>query len=305
MGKSIDLTGNSFGKLTVIGRGQRPNNSTDKHRYWLCQCECGNVVSVVGTSLTSGRTKSCGCAKREKYIDLTGRKFGRLIVLKRTDDRKDKTDRCCMWLCRCDCGKQVVVRSSNLIKGATKSCGCLRKENNNSGSFKNKYNKYDLSGDYGIGYTFRGEEFYFDLEDYDKIKDYCWCMDGKKKYLTNSINRIRMHRLIMNCHDTDLIVDHINHIPFDNRKANLRVCSRSQNGMNKKIPSNNTSGNIGVSYDTYMGMWSARIGIDNKTINLGRFQNKEDAIAIRKKAEQKYFKEYSYENSMNFSKENL
>ena len=54
-----------------------------------------------------------------------------------------------------------------------------------------------------------------------------------------------------------------------------------------------------------MGMWSARIGIDNKTINLGRFQNKEDAIAIRKKAEQKYFKEYSYENSMNFSKENL
>ena len=40
-----------------------------------------------------------------------------------------------------------------------------------------KYNTYDLSGEYGIGYTTKGEKFLFDLEDYEKIKDYCWCVD--------------------------------------------------------------------------------------------------------------------------------
>ena len=50
-----------------------------------------------------------------------------------------------------------------------------------------KYNKYDLSGEYGIGWTSNtNQEFYFDLEDYDKIKDYCWIYNkGIQPYNTS------------------------------------------------------------------------------------------------------------------------
>lgn len=62
------------------------------------------------------------------HIDLTGQKFGRLIVAKRMDNDKHKNSR---WLCRCKCGKNKVVLGCNLKNGRTKSCGCLFKEGNN------------------------------------------------------------------------------------------------------------------------------------------------------------------------------
>lgn len=60
-----------------------------------------------------------------KFIDLTGRRFGRLTVIER---KGVGNDGCVTWLCRCDCGNMVVVRSRDLKSGATKSCGCYHKE---------------------------------------------------------------------------------------------------------------------------------------------------------------------------------
>ena len=54
------------------------------------------------------------------------------------------------------------------------------------GKFLKQYNNYDLSGEYGIGYLFNGEEFYFGLEDYDKIKNYCWYKDSGGYIRTNA-----------------------------------------------------------------------------------------------------------------------
>lgn len=68
MGKFIDLTGMSFGRLTVIGRdtNQRSNSSTIK---WLCRCSCdGKIISVFGNGLKSGHTRSCGCLQREYAV---------------------------------------------------------------------------------------------------------------------------------------------------------------------------------------------------------------------------------------------
>ena len=56
-----------------------------------------------------------------KIKDLTGQRFGKLIVIERVEGVKPTT-----WLCKCDCGKFVKVHRNNLISGATKSCGCLR-----------------------------------------------------------------------------------------------------------------------------------------------------------------------------------
>ena len=62
MGKLIDLTGQRFGRLTVI---ERVENDKQRRVRWLCQCECGNAVAILAKSLRSGNTKSCGCISKE------------------------------------------------------------------------------------------------------------------------------------------------------------------------------------------------------------------------------------------------
>lgn len=282
----------------MLKQAQGKNN--DRHSYWLCKCSCGNETIVVGTSLTRGYTKSCGCLRKSKNTkNLIGQKYGKLTVIKKANKPNNLKNRNAYWLCKCDCGNEKVINGKSLMNGATKSCGCILKDkeyiSSNKGIFKNKYNSYDLTGEYGIGYTSKGDEFYFDLEDYEKIKHYCWCYsDG---YVQNTKNHLRMHRFVMNCKDKNLVVDHINHITYDNRKTNLRICSNSQNGMNKKTVQNNRSGYNGVTFDKEKNQWRVRIGINKETIHVGYFKNKEDAIQARNDAEDEYFGKYSYNSS--------
>lgn len=80
-----------------------------------------------------------------------------------------------------------------------------------------KYNTYDLSGEFGKGYTSKGEEFYFDLEDYELIKNHNWHESDNGYCMTNlNKNLIRMHRLIMDFPD-DMQIDHINRNRKDKR----------------------------------------------------------------------------------------
>ena len=129
-----------------------------------------------------------------------------------------------------------------------------------------------------------------DLDDIEKVKNYKWTFDGK--YARNS-GKERLHRFIMNC-PKDMVVDHINMNPLDNRKCNLRICTMQQNNFNKKEQTNNTSGRVGVTWDKQTNKWRAQIQVDGKSIKLGRFKNKEDAIKAREEAELKYFGEYKY-----------
>ena len=125
MSSSLNIMGQKFGKLTVIERAE--NTKAGKTR-WLCQYDCGNRKVVTGSDLRSGHTTSCGCAHYEKttLIDLTGKKFGRLMVLKRVFPPNTKNK--AYWLCQCDCGNTIVCASRNLREGSTKSCGCLQRE---------------------------------------------------------------------------------------------------------------------------------------------------------------------------------
>jgi hypothetical protein len=147
-----------------------------------------------------------------------------------------------------------------------------------------------LSGEYGIGWTDKGKEFYFDLEDYDKIKDYYW--SECKGYICTSDCGMRMHRLILEVDDKSKDVDHRDHNKTNNRKSNLRICTRSQNSMNRQNV-------VGVFWDKSRNKWLAQIKKNYKTIHLGRFDKFEDALKSRKEAEEKYFGEYSYDNSIN------
>lgn len=214
------------------------------------------------------------------------------------------------WICRCSCKNQTIVkkRYSNLIKkNCIPSCGCIGREKTSIRS--KKYNKYDLSGEYGIGYASNtNNPFYFDLEDYDLIKNFCW-REEKKGYLRTSIitngeeKQIILHRLIMNLsNEKNLFVDHINHNVYDNRKQNLRIVTNTQNSQNSKPKSKNKTGVPGVDFRKDCKKWVTRITVNGKRIFLGKFDTFEEAVQVRIEAENKYFGEYSYWNSIAFSK---
>jgi hypothetical protein len=244
-----------------------------------------------------------------KFKDLTGQKFSRLTVVKRVDDEiRFYNNRKCsytMYLCKCDCGNEKIIRSNDLRSNKTKSCGCIQKEETYKS--RKKYNTYDLSGEYGIGYTSKGEEFYFDLEDYDEIKDYCWHKNSDGYFV--NINRLKtikttwLHKLIMNA-DEDEMVDHADRNPSDNRKKNLRKCTTNDNVRNQTISERNTSGVIGVYKDKERGRWYARVTIDYKPINLGYYISKEDAIKARLLGELKYYEEFAPQKHL-FKKYNI
>ena len=241
-----------------------------------------------------------------KLIDLTGEKFGNWTVLKRDPENYSGHVK---WICVCDCQKDKKDQKTYSILGCNlkskKSTSCIECRTRKSREQTKKYNTYDLSGEYGIGYTFDNKPFYFDKEDYEKIKDYCWRYDKDGYVVTNSggehSSTIRLHRVIMNITDSKIQVDHIKHKLFDNRKSQLRLVSNGQNGMNKDKPSNNTSGHRGVSYNKKLDKWQAYIRCNNHHMHLGYFDKFEDAVKTRIKAEKKYFKEYAYDYSQSLN----
>jgi len=217
MGKLIDLTGQKFGRLTVLKR-----DYSNKHEAsWLCQCECGNTKIVVGSALRLGRTLSCGCLKTEtaqqnmknnrknNFIDETGKKYGKLTILYPT---KKRANNCVIWHCLCECGNECDISGDSLRSGNTKSCGCLGRsagewkiENllsqNNiqfSREFQQKINNQNMRYDFGIfnnnhqliylieydgeqhfksNNHFGGEEYLKYIQEHDTIKNQ-WCKDN-------------------------------------------------------------------------------------------------------------------------------
>lgn len=120
-----DLTGQVFGKLTVLSKAENVNGRTS----WNCQCSCGKKKIVSSRNLKSGKTRSCGCLKhthKSKYGDLIGQQFGRLTVLYPSETNSPKTP--FAWHCRCECGKEMDAPEEGLIYGHYKSCGCLKEE---------------------------------------------------------------------------------------------------------------------------------------------------------------------------------
>ena len=87
--------------------------------------------------------------------------------------------------------------------------------------------------------------------------------------------------------------DHKDRNELNNRKYNLRLCTKQENSMNSSKSKNNTSGIIGVYWDKQNEKWMASIGINYKSKYLGRFINKNDAIKARLLAEIKYFGEFA------------
>ena len=232
--------------------------------------------------------------------DLTGQYFGRLKVICQTDDYVYPSgNREAKWLCECSCEKksQIAVRQADLKNGHTRSCGCLiaeikREENKIK---RKKTNQYKIDGNIVIGLTFNtNKEFYVDTKNFDRIKNICWCeinQNGFSRLLGRDIiagKNVLMHQFLGFTN-----YDHIDHNELNNLESNLRPATSSENSQNRGKQSNNTSGVIGVSWDKNAQKWIARIKLQQHSMYLGGFVNKDDAITARLQAEAKYFREFA------------
>lgn len=232
--------------------------------------------------------------------DLTGRTFGRLKVIKQVEDHIQSNGRhVAMWECICSCEDHntVFVIGDSLKGGKTTSCGCLHKECISKIGIDNKIgNQYDLSGEYGVGWTSNtNKEFYFDLEDYDKIKEYTWYenIDQNNYHSLRAYDEKSNIKIIMSWIICGKFFDHNNLNPLDNRKQNLRPATTIENARNHSKQKNNTSGFIGVYFRKRDQKWCIQINFNKKHILIGAFNNKKDAIVERLKAEKKYYGEFA------------
>ena len=129
--RKLDLTGKRFGMLTVLDEAE-PYVSPRGHckAMWNRKRDCGNMCVAMGSHLTTGHSMSCGCQRTAKLKprqsgDLTGRKFGTLIVVRRMPNRIVGKNSRVVWHCLCGCGNETDVLALLFKEGLVKSCGCL------------------------------------------------------------------------------------------------------------------------------------------------------------------------------------
>lgn len=139
-----NLDGRRFASLVVLYEaGER--TPAGKRRF-VCRCDCGKDVTVIGADIKSGRTTSCGCARSRgaaerseaRRQDFAGAVFGTVAVIRISDRwrqhasddgaRSNGIKRTRLWVCRCQCGEEFHATIASLKLGQVSGCGCVHAE---------------------------------------------------------------------------------------------------------------------------------------------------------------------------------
>lgn len=223
---------------------------------------------------------------------MIGDKYNRLKVIEKLGTNKHNKR---LWLCKCDCGNEVVVTTGGLRSGKTKSCGCLAKEEITKAN--RRYNKYIIDKDYIYVKLDCGEVVVLDLDMLDLVKSHKF-RKRKDGYVALSIivdgkyKSKLLHSLIIKNEHCNKYIDHINRNKLDNRICNLRVVTPQESQLNTGIDRNNKTGYKGICWDKKRQKYSVSICFDGCVQFLGRFENIEDAIKVRKEREYELFGEF-------------
>jgi hypothetical protein len=146
----------------------------------------------------------------------------------------------------------------------------------------------------------QGKGTIVDIEDYVRFSPFKWTahFNGRRWNVLRAVQSKNvttfryLPREILGV-DKDVYVDHVNGNTLDNRRANLRECNKSQNGRNRGIHANNTSGFRGVSLDKRRNLFGANIRLDNGVNKfLGYFSDPKDASQAYELAAKEAFKEF-------------
>ncbi len=300
------------------------------YTVWRCQCGCGGEIRLDTRTLQRGTVTDCGCMTKvpPKAADLTGKRFGKLLALEATVQRRHGR---LVWKCRCDCGRETEVPSSQLISGYTKSCGCLgrpaRKElvgmrfgNLTVLSYEGKRDgmhrwrcKCDCGRETSVGQTLlqSGKTKSCGCLAHPPQKDLAGRRYGRLLVLSyeGNIQGQYYWRCLCDCGKETLV-----------RQGNLELGRTKSCGCMQKeiIRSNmkwvdgtsvtmleaakkrrvrsNTSGYTGVYQNKKTGKWIAQITFRRKTYYLGSYDKIEDAVKARQRGEEMYddFLEWYY-----------
>lgn len=201
-----------------------------------------------------------------KQYDLTGQRFGRLLVLKRDAEGKGRP-----WICCCDCGREKAVQTHPLLSGAVQSCGCLRSDRKVQDLEGQRFGK--LRVEKRVRKEERGSSFWR-----------CRCDCGE--FCVVSAGNLKSERT-KSCGCQQKVIQ---------RRAWMKaIRSRKvlyQKGTDlcqwmQQPKKNNTSGIVGVTYDQSVGLWKASIEFQKERHYLGASKNKETAAKLREEAEEK------------------
>jgi hypothetical protein len=253
-------------KFDIIHIVENKRELYEQELYYTNQYQSFNLYNQIAparhkTSLVDLFCEVCGCSEQETSCMSSNNKHKLILCYKHYSQMKHS-------------GRITDDSKSEKYNQRTPNEMIIHENYAEILNFK-RYNKID--------------KIIIDVDDVEICKRYKWginsmgyaaCCLGKKQ-------TILLHRFLLNP-KADECVDHINGVRSDNRRANLRICTKQQNNHNR-----HDDRDLGIIWDKFRSKWKAIITFNNKQIYLGRFNEKEDAIQARKEAEMKYFKEFA------------
>ncbi|MBQ8577036.1 MAG: hypothetical protein IJ449_03585 [Clostridia bacterium] len=264
-----DLTGQKFGLLTAM----EPLRSEGRRGViWRCVCDCGREKEVPAMYLRNGHTQSCGCMRRTRGAprDISGQVFGRLTARSFQYYNEKKQD---CWSFSCTCGKEIVIPAANVKWGNTRSCGCLLTEHMVAMRTEN------ITGErfgslVALSPTDRRDSC-------GSIVWKCQCDCGNTAFHSVSVLR-HGHVRSCGCLYRSSRADCSSY----RRDITDGTCLGSLIAA-KNVRRNNSTGCTGVYQNARTGMYTAYINFRKKRYYLGSFENKDDAVRERRRAEQR------------------
>ena len=313
-----------IGKLTVSEpTGERKNG----YMVWNCTCDCGGAIQLDTRTLQRGTVRDCGCETKVKpgQKDLTGQRFGRLVCLEPSPHRNKQGGT--QWLCQCDCGKQCLAATHQLLCGYKKSCGCLSHPplKDYVGKRFGMLTVLEYAGKWDSMHRWRclcdcGNETIVGqtLLQSGRTKS-CGCngsppmedLTGKVfgKLTVLELAEWKNGTSYWHCrcecgNETKvryayLISGHTKScgcLQNSIIKINMKFVDGTSVTLlekaGKRLLKNNSSGYNGVYLNRRTQKWTAQIGFKGKNYNLGSFSRIEDAVDARKKAEDRIYGEF-------------
>ena len=256
--------------LTVAEATEKRRNG---YTVWRCLCDCGGEIELDTRYLQRGTIRDCGCVTKVRpgMLDLTGRRFGKLVCL-HPAEKKDKRGNI-QWVCRCDCGNSCLAAVPQLRSGYKKSCGCLSCPplKDFVGKRFNMLTVTEYAGKKSGMHRWR-----------------CVCDCGEETVVGQTLLQSGKTKSCGCLQQTKI-------------KTNMKfVDGTSVTSLEARISrppiATNTSGYNGVYFNKKNEKWVAQIGFKGKTFYLGSFDDIQDAIKARKRSEEMYedFLEWYY-----------
>ena len=251
--------GYQIGKLTVEAATEERRGG---YTVWRCRCGCGGSVLLDTRYLQRGTITDCGCESRVKprIRDLTGQRFGKLTALRALDERTKNGG--VVWLCRCDCGGEVRVPSRQLTGGCTKSCGCLSRPPLKD-YIGRRFGRLTVTAYAGKQ---EGQHMWR-----------CVCECGRETEVRQT-NLQTGKTQSCGCYNVAQVRESLG--------LTEGTAVRILEYYKTHLSGRNASGCNGVYQNKRTRRWVAQITFCGKTRYLGNYENKEDAVKARRRAEE-------------------